>query len=527
MIKNLFLSITVILATFFLLSSSVYSDVETEISLSFNPETNSLTVTTDATTEKELSYHLYYTNEEKIELVQGKLEGEITEIELKTCSGEDCTDHDVTKGVLKIEATENVKTRYFVISDETLNSRLGKPSSFLDLTEKEKAWLDSESFSFPVTQLPAIVPFSPMPTISFLPNISIQPVNESFSVFNSENIIPPASLLSFPEGTKFTGAKGFQKISASEGFFTAPLDSGDVFGTTVRNIGDLDGDSITDIAVAAVWDDDGGTLRGAIYILFLKADGTVKKHQKISDTEGNFLAPLDNSDTLGYGITNMGDLDGDSITDIAVGAIGDDDGGQDRGAVYILFLNDDGTVKDYQKISDTEGNLGPPFNLTDDDHFGRSLKVIGDLDNDSVPELAVGAPGDPNKGALYILFLNADGTVKNHYKLSNTLGNFPPHANNRLGFSVGGIGDLDGDNINDMATGMSSTTNEGSVYILFLNADGSIKNHQIIDSDEGNFSATLDDHDSFGFEISQVGDFNGDNITDIAVGAFRDDDGGG
>ena len=37
-------------------------------------------------------------------------------------------------------------------------------------------------------------------------------------------------------------------------------------------------------------------------------------------------------------MTSIGDLDGDSITDLAVGAFGDDDGGTDRGAVYILFL---------------------------------------------------------------------------------------------------------------------------------------------------------------------------------------------
>ena len=53
----------------------------------------------------------------------------------------------------------------------------------------------------------------------------------------------------------------------------------------------------------------------------------------------------------------LGDLDGDGVGDLAVGAPRDDDGGTDRGAVWVLFLNTDGTVKSHQKISDTEGGF--------------------------------------------------------------------------------------------------------------------------------------------------------------------------
>ena len=57
---------------------------------------------------------------------------------------------------------------------------------------------------------------------------------------------------------------------------------------------------------------------------------------------------LSEKDHFGISISQIGDLDNDGIMDIAVGA--DDDGGQDRGAVYIIFLNDDGTAKSFQKI---------------------------------------------------------------------------------------------------------------------------------------------------------------------------------
>ena len=155
----------------------------------------------------------------------------------------------------------------------------------------------------------------------------------------------------------------------------------------------------------------GGQDRGAVYILFLNKDGTVKEYQKISDTEGNFEGELGDGDEFGSAVDSIRDFDGDGISDIIIGATEDDDGGQDRGAVYILFLNKDGTVKEYQKISDTEGNF--EGELGDGDTFGRDVSIINDLDGDGISELAVGAykddDGGQDRGAVYILFLNKDG----------------------------------------------------------------------------------------------------------------------
>ena len=116
-------------------------------------------------------------------------------------------------------------------------------------------------------------------------------------------------------------------------------------------------------------------------------DGTVDSFQKISDTEGSFAGALDNSDNFGRSVASIGDLNGDGVTDLAVGANGDDDGGNSRGAVWILFMNSDGTVDSEQKISDTQGNFGGT--LDNFDRFGISVASIGDLDGDGVPDLAV------------------------------------------------------------------------------------------------------------------------------------------
>ena len=67
-------------------------------------------------------------------------------------------------------------------------------------------------------------------------------------------------------------------------------------------------------------------------------------YQKISGTQGGFAGSLDDGDYFGSSMASIGDLNGDNVTDLAVGAYADDDGGSDRGAVYVIFMNTDGTV---------------------------------------------------------------------------------------------------------------------------------------------------------------------------------------
>ena len=322
-----------------------------------------------------------------------------------------------------------------------------------------------------------------------------------------------------------------QKISATQGGLAGVLDAGDLFGWSSAGLGDLDGDGVPDLAVGAPGDE-----AGAVWILFLQPDGSVKAHTKISETSGGFGGALEWADDFGSALAALGDLDGDGVGDLAVGASGDGDGpagwSPGRGAVWILFLDVDGTVKSETKISSTAGGFVGP--LADVDRFGTALAAPGDLEGDGIVELVVGAPGDDDggqdRGALWILSLDSDGTLLAERRISDSAGGLGGVLEDRdgLGRVLTAPGDLDGDGVPELVAGLpwsADATDPGSLLVLFLGAGGEVVSHQAIGPGQGDFHGFLRQYDQFGQSVAGIGDLDHDGVSDLVVGAARDDGG--
>jgi hypothetical protein len=108
-----------------------------------------------------------------------------------------------------------------------------------------------------------------------------------------------------------------QKISSNAGSFGGNLDEGDLFGSAVAAISDLNGDGAFDLAVGTPGDDKDGPDRGSVWILFLDAEGKVRQQQKIAHDTGGFGGNLSDGDGFGSAVTNLGDVNGDGIPDLA------------------------------------------------------------------------------------------------------------------------------------------------------------------------------------------------------------------
>mgnify|MGYP001942353259 CR=1 FL=1 len=319
----------------------------------------------------------------------------------------------------------------------------------------------------------------------------------------------------------------------NDGVVNGPiLDNNDEYGVSVVSLGDLDGDGVVDIAVGSEKDDTGGKDRGIVHIHFLNADGTIKNSVTITSSTPNGPS-LSNDDKYGISIANMGDLDGDGVIEIIVGAYKKDGGGNQQGAAFLHFLNSDGSIKETLEFSSNSSN-GPSLN--DKDEYGVSVANIGDLDNNGYNDVAIGArkndTGGTGKGSVHIHFMykvNGEIRIQSTVKLSgDTQNGASLSTQDEYGASLANIGDLDGDGVNELAVGADKSdagggnkADRGIVYIHFMNSDATI-DHTVEISHNSLNGPVLLDKSRYGSAIASIGDLNSDGVNEISVGAFHD-----
>ena len=353
------------------------------------------------------------------------------------------------------------------------------------------------------------------------------------------------------------------------------VDFGLNFGDSMTNLGDVDGDGISDIAIGSPGDGDvfklqyvsnidptivGGTYlernTGAFHILLMNDDGTIKSSTKF-DSETENMPSLRNYDTggraldayLGGSILSLGDLYNDGTFVLAVGGEQLTTNTAADGAVYILHIGDGGTsILDSFVI--TPDTLGIEY-LDREIRFGTSLANIGDVDNNGVPDLAVGAPGirlgsaDVFAGGVLILHMgeNARSVLKVAANISSqldvpasnyfTLGNgweFGTSIELLETYSDGTISLAIGAPI----AGTSLDDRFGYIYIVNMTDQASvISSRNVLDHTTPNlginhrnynidglagFLTNFYDIGSFGSSIVNMGDLNGNGVNDILVG---------
>jgi hypothetical protein len=227
--------------------------------------------------------------------------------------------------------------------------------------------------------------------------------------------------------------------------------SGDQFGTSVSRAGDVDGDGFVDFAVGSPqFVNSSGVTTGRVTVFSGKDGSVIRAINGAADSR------------FGVALANPGDLDGDGVGDLVVGAPRHLDGsGVETGCVTVLS-------------GATGSVLYRVFGDQKHDTFGHSVRsASGDIDNDGTTDFIVGAPQLTGSDVGYARTISgATGAV---------LFTFTEHTSDPLvksdyGVAVAG-GDFDGDGRTDVVVGGSHFNGGDGIAETWLTAVASWRNY--------------------------------------------------
>ncbi len=339
----------------------------------------------------------------------------------------------------------------------------------------------------------------------------------------------------------------------SGGFLIVGQGSSDFRGVTVSGAGDVNGDGLDDVLIGMPnGQPTGGAGAGRSYVVFGRTSGSFTELSAVAGGTGGFVIEGEAAgDGSGWSLAPIGDLNGDGLADLVIGAAGADPlAGADAGRSYVVFGKSSTTP--IQLCDIAAGNGGFVINgQSADDRSGISVAGAGDVNGDGLADLILGAyfasPFDEQGiystrgGRSYVVFGKTSNSAINLSAIAAGNGGFVINgqsAHDYSGRSVASAGDINGDGLADLLVGapradryytpLIVANNTGCSYVVFGKTSTSAVDLSTVAAGTGGFTLTGQlTNDFSGYSSKGAGDVNGDGLADLIIEAPNTQTGAG
>ncbi len=324
-------------------------------------------------------------------------------------------------------------------------------------------------------------------------------------------------------------------LDGSNGLVLNGAIAGDFAGISVAATGDVNADGFDDVIVGAYAADPNGASSGRSYVLYGtdQAFGATVELAMLNGVDGFVLNGATAVERSGRSVAGAGDVNGDGIDDLVIGALNAAANGVSSGKAYVVFGTDAGFPAAFE-LSTLDGSTGFVLNGANaDDHAGVSVSSAGDVNADGFGDVIIGAttadPAGIVTGAAYVVFGSGAPfpPVLGLGSLGGSAG-FAIHGaapGDETGLSVAGLGDVNGDGIDDLIVGVArldtNGADAGGAYVIFGSEAGfpPVVDPASLDGINGFVVVGAAPGDQAGTSVSSAGDFNGDGVDDLLIGA--------